>query len=628
MGRAELSQAPNGAITIQSYHDGPWREDPLYRHLLPEDDIALAIRRARLLARRLGCPFEDALRALGEVRDAMIVERLASRYGLGRLAEDEAPAPLDRPLARSLSRGALPLADGRLAVRLSARHLDRLAAQAGDPARASRFVLATPQQFMALALEADRVAVAEQAAGLLAATYPDFSAQLGRSRLAVGAVTTLVLLGVLMLGLAAPSSPAALSAAILASTAFLSLAWLRLAFLGIQPVPPAKRRPQADRDLPVYTVLVALYRERAALDGLVAALAGLDYPRPLLDIKLLVEEDDGITLDALRGLDPPDWIEVVRVPRGLPRTKPRALNLGLALARGAYLVVFDAEDRPDPRQLRDAREHFAAAPANTAVVQAALSIDPAQKGFLPDQFRLEYAGLFAAALPGMAELGLALPLGGSSNHFRTEVLRAIGGWDAYNVTEDAEIGIRLHRLGYQAATIPSRTEEEAPTELAAWLPQRTRWLKGWMVTLMVQCAHPRRLMADLGPVGTVLLLVVLGAPIAGALIEPIGLCLVVAPLVLGAEQSAGMTFGSIAAASLFLTSLVLGHAVAVMIGAVGLRRMGHRPAVATIATLPLYWLLVSVAAWRALYQLVSAPHRWEKTEHRLKRLPQRRDSVS
>jgi glycosyltransferase XagB len=140
--------------------------------------------------------------------------------------------------------------------------------------------------------------------------------------------------------------------------------------------------------------------------------------------------------------------------------------------------------------------------------------------------------------------------------------------------------------------------------------------------------HPRALTADLGPVGTALLLVVLGAPIAGALIEPIGLCLVVAPLLLGAERGAATTFGSIAAASLFLTSLVLGHGVAATIGAVGLRRMGQRPTAATIATLPLYWLLVSAAAWRALYQLVSAPHRWEKTEHRLKRLPQRRDSAS
>ena len=197
-------------------------------------------------------------------------------------------------------------------------------------------------------------------------------------------------------------------------------------------------------------------------------------------MKLLVEEDDSETRAALAHMPPAAWIEVVVTPRGAPRTKPRALNVGLLLARGSLLVVYDAEDAPAPRQLRDAAARFAAAPARLACLQAALAIDNRADTAVSALFAIEYAALFDVLLRGLAALKLPLPLGGSSNHFRVASLRRVRGWDAWNVTEDVDVGLRLARFGYCSDILASTTYEEAPTTVPAWLKQRRRWLKGWM----------------------------------------------------------------------------------------------------------------------------------------------------
>ena len=576
------------------------------------------IDRAQADAAACDSSFDLALYSDGSVSEASVVSLLAARFGLGEIV-GAPPACLHRDHRFAVTRGAIGLADGRLAIVPRDAIIGRLARLAQCDVAARALVLVTRQQMLDMAVATDRDSVADRAAHGLARQFPHFAAETGLARwqiaLAIAAIGMLVALIVVS------ASLSCILCATLSSGFFLALAWLRLGFLNLPVNAAPPRRAASARELPVYTILVALHREDAALAGLIAAIAQLDYPRARLDVKLLIEEDDALTRAALDRLPLPGWIEIITLPKGHPRTKPRALNAGLALARGAFTVVFDAEDRPARRQLRDALDCFAASGPETAVVQARLTIDAAQRGFWPNQFRMEYAGLFGVMLPALAQLGLPVPLGGTSNHFRTDTLRAAGGWDAHNVTEDADLGIRLHRLGYRAATIASETEEEAPTSFSAWLPQRTRWLKGWMLTLLVHLRSPASLVRDCGAVGASVFVITIGGLIASALLEP--LCLISFVVALWKDPAylmARTAAGSILL-SLFLTSLVFGHAVAAAVGVAGLWRGGQVARVTTLLLLPLYWLLISLAAWRAVYQLLFDPGRWEKTEHHLARMP-------
>jgi cellulose synthase/poly-beta-1,6-N-acetylglucosamine synthase-like glycosyltransferase len=303
------------------------------------------------------------------------------------------------------------------------------------------------------------------------------------------------------------------------------------------------------------------------------------------------------------------------LPPGHPRTKPRALNAAVEAASGDLVVVFDAEDRPDPGQLRAAAERFAAAP-RLACLQARLTVDHADETWITRMFALDYAALFHVVKPGLAALGLPVPLGGTSNHFRASALRRVGGWDAWNVTEDIDLGYRLARFGYVVGSLDSDTHEEAPVTVARWLPQRTRWLKGWMVTLIVHARNPRRLVRDLGPTRALSVAVTLCGTVLSALLGP--------PLLVAAALEAW--WGTLFRPDTPLWWLLVAVAGLVLAGGAlallwpvfaGLRRAGHPKLAIWAATLPLYLALLSLAAWRALVELRRDPQGWNKTEHGL-----------
>ncbi len=259
------------------------------------------------------------------------------------------------------------------------------------------------------------------------------------------------------------------------------------------------RSPVDEARLPPYSIVVALHREARVVPQLVAALNALDYPRGKLDIKLVIESEDFATRRALEAQRLPPIYEIIVAPAGFPKTKPRALNIALPLLRGELVAVFDAEDTPAPSQLREGAERFLRAPRRLACLQARLAIDNIEDSWLTRLFAIEYAVLFDVLNPGLAGLGLPLPLGGSSNHFRTEILREVCGWDAWNVTEDADLGLRLARLGYRVDTLAASTQEEAPARIEAWLAQRRRWSKGWMQTFITLTRNPGRLITELSP---------------------------------------------------------------------------------------------------------------------------------
>lgn len=253
---------------------------------------------------------------------------------------------------------------------------------------------------------------------------------------------------------------------------FAGLVLLRLAAAGL-PLRWAPRRDLPDAALPDASLLVALNDEAAIVPGLVAALKAIDYPRDRLDIKIVLEAGDSATRAAFESVRLDARFEIVLVPPGQPRTKPRALNYALRFCRGKIVAVHDAEDLPHPRQLRTAAESFFLAGRDLACLQAPLNWYNRDETWLTRQFALEYAAHFHAMLPLYRRLGWPLPLGGTSNYFRTAAVRHAGGWDAWNVTEDADLGIRLHSLGYRCDMIAPMTLEEAPVSLAAWIPQRT-----------------------------------------------------------------------------------------------------------------------------------------------------------
>ena len=378
----------------------------------------------------------------------------------------------------------------------------------------------------------------------------------------------------------------------------------------------AEPPPLADRDLPVYSVLIPLRDEAAMVPLLRQAMARLDYPAHLLDIKFVVEAKSAETVRAVeRVLDDPRFRMIV-VPPGPPHTKPKALDYALPLARGEFVVVYDAEDVPDADQLRRAATRFRADPG-LACLQAELVPENAHENGLTALFAAEYAGLFGRLLPALARWKLPVPLGGTSNHFRISVLREIGGWDAFNVTEDADLGVRLARRRHRAEAFSSRTHEEAPLTVGAWMAQRTRWMKGWMQTYCVHNRAPRELLRDLGWRGFLGFQILVGGMIISSLLHTVFLGSLIARLVF--EGFVG--FVPVDAWDLFAIGIIgagYGGAIALVVSGLIHQRALHLAPFQVL--LPGYWLLHSIATLYAVGELITAPSHWAKTTHGVTRV--------
>ncbi len=369
--------------------------------------------------------------------------------------------------------------------------------------------------------------------------------------------------------------------------------------------------------LPPYTVLVPAYREAEVLPILAKALTELDYPKDRLDVKLLLEADDVETIAAARAMRLPNYIEIVVVPPSRPQTKPKACNYGLAHARGDYVVIFDAEDIPERSQLRKAIAAFRKAPSNVACIQAKLSYFNWDQNLLTRWFTAEYAAWFDLLLPALHGAGLPIPLGGTSNHFRTDVLREVGAWDPFNVAEDADLGVRLYKAGYQTLVMDSTTYEEANSEFVNWVRQRSRWVKGYIQTWFVHMRHPWRLYRELGAKGFLGFQLVVGGTPFPFLVNPF-YWLLTTLWFLSIWRSVPLMFPSwlyfLASLNLFLGNLSF-----VFINMVGAARRGDWQLVKYEVAMPVYWSMMSVAAWKAALQLISRPSYWEKTQHGLLR---------
>lgn len=377
---------------------------------------------------------------------------------------------------------------------------------------------------------------------------------------------------------------------------------------------------RADADLPVYSIIVPLYREANMAAGLVTALGRLDYPLDKLDILVALEADDPHTAQAFERLCLPAHWRVVVVPDGVPRTKPRACNHALMLARGTFVAIYDAEDRPDPGQLRAAVATFDAGGENLACIQARLFPYNAGENVLTRLFALDFCQWFDAMLTGLQRLGFPVPLGGTSNHFRCDVLRNVGAWDPWNVTEDADLGIRLGRWGYQVGTFDSTTWEEAPVSFAAWLPQRTRWSRGYIQTFFVHARSPLLLgLPALGARGWLFLVFFVAASSVFAMVNPLFWGLATWYVVTG-EAPLDAVFGPVAV-PLAAGLMVAGNLLSILMTVLGPIRRRAWWLMPWGLLAPIYWAMISMAAWRAVVIFARDPFRWEKTPHGLTREP-------
>jgi cellulose synthase/poly-beta-1,6-N-acetylglucosamine synthase-like glycosyltransferase len=377
--------------------------------------------------------------------------------------------------------------------------------------------------------------------------------------------------------------------------------------------------PAPDTDLPIYTVLVPLFREAAVLPLLADALRKLDYPASKLDIKLVFEELDVETIEAAKALDLPGNFEFICVPHSLPLTKPKACNFALPFARGEFLVVYDAEDAPEPDQLKRAVAAFNLGDEKLACVQAQLNYYNVFENWLTRQFALEYAAFFDLLLPTLAKLGLPIPLGGTSTHFRTALLRAAGAWDPFNVTEDADLGMRFAMLGLRTGIIRSTTHEEANCRIDNWLRQRSRWIKGWVQTYFVRMRHPIQLYRALGLKGFLGFQIVIGGFSLSSIVHPLFyLSTIMAIIFTQRWPGAGMHLNPSEGVTIALFNmlvLVTGYSITVVAGMTAAAGRGLQPLILSALMMPAYWLLISLGAYRAVYQFASRPFYWEKTHH-------------
>ena len=380
-----------------------------------------------------------------------------------------------------------------------------------------------------------------------------------------------------------------------------------------KPVTELEVNAVRDDELPVYTVLVPVYKEPEVIGILMDALKKLDYPQNKLDIILLLEEDDRETLQAAKNNKPPGNWRFLIVPASQPKTKPKACNYGLFFSRGKYLVIYDAEDVPEPDQLKKAVVMFRKGGEEFICYQGALNYFNKDENILTKLFTLEYSYWYDYLLPGLDRLKLVIPLGGTSNHFDTEKLKGLGGWDPFNTTEDADLGVRAFAEGYKVGVLNSTTFEEANSRLGNFIRQRSRWIKGYMQTWLVYSRHPIKLMRVVGFKGWVSFNLFIGGTPFVSLVNPITWSVFFVWILTRTKIIEPLFPPEVLYISMF--NLLFGNFLGIYLNMVAIFKRKYYTLVPFAFLNPLYWWLQSVAAYKSIYQLFRNPFYWEKTQH-------------
>lgn len=367
---------------------------------------------------------------------------------------------------------------------------------------------------------------------------------------------------------------------------------------------------------PTYTIFCPLYREWEVVPQFIEAISKIDYPKDKLEVQLLLEEDDVKTIGEIQKMPLPPYFKVIVVPDSKPKTKPKACNYGLLFAKGEYCVIYDAEDIPDPKQLKKAIMAFEKLGAKTGCVQAKLHFYNSHHNLLTKLFAADYSLWFNLVLTGLQSIHAPIPLGGTSNHFKTNLLKDLGAWDSFNVTEDADLGIRLAKKGYTTAVIHSITLEEATSNIFNWYKQRSRWIKGYIQTYLVHSRNAHFGNDLTGIKNYWCFQILVGGKIFSLFINPLMWLLTISYFVF--RPIIGETVESLFFAPVFyagVVSLVLGNFLYMYYLMLGLTRTRQWDLVIFAFATPLYWLMISISAFNALYELIRRPFHWNKTVH-------------
>lgn len=484
------------------------------------------------------------------------------------------------------------------------------------PQLRSRLCIVSPKSLRLAFVQQQGTALYESAITRLAKKWPFASAHLGLSKLTRYSFLAIVL-GV-ALSVFFPLGWFQAVATVLMTILFLLPAAFRLSCAINGRI--VKRNSQkdllGDDQLPTYTIVIPLRDEAILVEQLANAMRALNYPAEKLDVKFVVEATSKKTIHAIKPFLADIRFELITVPDSEPRTKPKAVNFALPFARGEHLVIFDAEDIPEPNQLRVAATIFARH-ADLECLQAELVIDNANENPLTALFATEYAAQFGLIMPTLAHLNMPMPLGGTSNHFRTQTLKDLGAWDSFNVTEDADLGIRLARKKLKSTVLPSYTREEAPISIWPWVKQRTRWMKGWMQTLLVHSQDSKSLVKQIGLRNAAIFYIYVGGLVFSAPLH--GLFVAHFLFVLFAQKA--LVLSQYAHLNMYMLVLITGYLSAISTAFLGLWHTRQLHLFGWQVFLPIYWLLTSFATLRAAFQLAVAPFSWEKTTHARTQLP-------
>lgn len=596
---------------------GDRRGTPLARLLIEDGAIgAQPLVGALAEAGRVNRPVARIVSAEGLVSPEDLLKAQADHYGalvLRKAASPTDPAALARlPAAFCLTHGAIPWRFvGTTLVIATARPEDFEALRDTLPQDIGPVMMAlTTEQDVhdiiaehhgaALAAAAETTRAADESCRDLAVASP-------RAMAAAGLAAVLVIALVVF----APN---------LLFAAALGLALLSLVVAQALKAAALLTRPFAKPDTPIalgarpprFTLLVPLFREQEIAGALINRLTRLQYPRSLTEIILILEEDDAQTEAALARTRLPSWFRVVSVPPGTVKTKPRALNYALNFATGDIIGVYDAEDAPAPDQLDRVAARFQAGPEKLGCIQGILDFYNPRANWLSRCFAIEYASWFRVVLPGLARLGFAVPLGGTTLFLRRAVLESTGGWDAHNVTEDADLGILLARRGYRTELLATVTREEANNRLWPWVRQRSRWLKGYALTWWVHARRPGRLVRDLGMGGALGVHALFLSTVVSLLLAPVlwSFWLIVFGL---PHPLDGMLGGG--ARTGLITLFLAAEAITILAGLTAVARSPHGGLLPWVPSMVAYFPLGTIALYKALWEVLRRPFYWDKTEH-------------
>lgn len=609
----------HGGVSVQSEE---FAELIVSSGLVTADQLEVA----RAAKARSGAHVDETLVALGMLDERRLISVMAQTWGLPTvsLAHVDPTVVRSHSGQRLIAENWMPvrrLDDGRVLVATARVPDEQRAAFIADAVGAPvSFGVATSWEIKNAILRLYGPQIADEAANELWKQNPQLSARtvLSRGQKVGGIITTLVLVAALVLWPAAAiaSLIGLLSIAFLAGTGFKFFISMKGArFDVVERITDAEVARLTDAELPRYTVLVPVFHEENIVGQLVRNLGQIDWPVDKLEILVLIEEDDAATRAAFDAADAPAHFHVVTVPAGQPQTKPRACNVGMYFATGDFVVIYDAEDTPDSDQLKKAFLAFHHGGPTTACVQASLNYFNVNEIVLTRMFTLEYSYWFDYMLAGLDAFDLPIPLGGTSNHFRTSALLELGGWDPYNVTEDADLGIRSSALGYRVGVINSTTMEEANTSIPNFIRQRSRWIKGYLQTTLVHARRPVRLIREIGVTRFLsFALLIGGTPLTFLAVIPFTILTALTFIV---PASVVNQVFPVWVLWVCLLNFVIGNVVMIYLSMMGPFKRGTFSLILWSLLNPVYWILHSVAAYKGLWQLITRPHYWEKTEHGL-----------